>query len=52
MGLASSSLQAFPEEDPGIPREGLSPLQAFPEKDWRDYSSCWLQVVTLCGWGT
>ena len=33
---------------------GLAPssLQAFPEKDRRDYGLCWLQVVTLRGWGT
>lgn len=30
----------------------LSSLQAFPEKDRRDYGLCWLQVVTLCDWGT
>lgn len=29
-----------------------SSLQAFPEKHWCDYDLCWLQVVTLHGWGT
>lgn len=31
---------------------GRSSLQAFPEKDRRDYGLWWLQVVTLRGWGT